>query len=140
MAGSRNVAEVSARWTGDLRFEGLASGGRPPVTVDGNSQAAISPVELLLVSAATCTMADVVIILQKQRVQLRALDVLVRGTRRATDPRRILALHFVWTIAGEGADETKARRAIDLSLEKYCSVMSSLAPDIAVTADVTIAK
>jgi uncharacterized OsmC-like protein len=36
-------------------------------------------------------------------------------------------------------DETKVRRAVDLSLEKYCSVMASLAPDIQVSYDVTIA-
>jgi len=44
-----------------------------------------------------------------------------------------------WTIAGAGADEIKVHRAIDLSLQKYCSVMASLAPDIAVGYDVTLA-
>ena len=128
---ARNAAEVAVRWREQLQFEG-GPPGRPAILVDGNSQAATSPVELLLVSAATCAMSDVVIILEKQRVKLRALDVAVRGTRRETEPRRVLALHFVWTIAGEGADEAKARRAIDLSIEKYCSVIASLAPDLAV--------
>ena len=41
--------------------------------------------------------------------------------------------------AGEGLDEPRARRAIDLSLEKYCSVMHSLAPDIAVTYALSLA-
>lgn len=134
-----NIAEVEVRWRSDLVFEGQAKGERPAVVVDGDSKVATSPVELLLMAAASCTMADVVIILQKQRVDLRTLDVHVRATRRETDPRRVLALHFDWRIAGEGAEETKARRAIDLSLEKYCSVMTSLAPDIAVTSDVTVA-
>ena len=134
---ARNVAEVAVRWKEQLQFEG-GPAGRPPVLVDGNSQVATSPVELLLVAAATCAMADVVIILEKQRVGLRALDVAVRGTRREMDPRRVLALQFVWTIAGEGADAAKARRAIDLSIEKYCSVIASLAPDIVVSYDVII--
>lgn len=136
-----NIAEVDVRWRpGDgIEFEGGPAGGRPPVVVDGDSKIATSPVELLLVSAASCTMADVVIILKKQRVALRTLDVHVRATRRETDPRRVLALHFDWRIAGKGAAETKARRAIDLSFEKYCSVMTSLAPDIAVTYDVAVA-
>lgn len=129
-----------ARWREGLVFEsGPPAGGRAPVMVDGNSRVAISPVELLLVAAVTCSMADVVIILEKQRVRLRTLDVAVTGTRRETDPRRLTALHFTWTVAGAGADETKTRRAIDLSLEKYCSVMTSLAPDIAVTHHVTVA-
>jgi putative redox protein len=92
----------------------------------------------LLVAAATCSASDVVLILEKQRVALRALEVALRGTRREEEPRRYTALHFVFTISGDGVDETKARRAIDLSLEKYCSVVASLAPDIHITYDVAL--
>lgn len=119
-------------------FEG-GPAGRSAITVDGDSEAAVSPVELLLVSAATCTAADVVLILKKMRVDLARVEVAVQGTRRDAEPRRYTAIHFHWTIGGAGADATKARRAIDLSLEKYCSVMASLAPDIAVSYDVTLA-
>jgi putative redox protein len=126
------------RWLDDLRFEGGAA-QRPAIVVDGDSKTATSPVQLLLLAAATCTATDVVIILKKQRVQLAALDVAVRGTRRETEPRRYTAIDFRFTIRGEGADEAKARRAIDLSLEKYCSVVASLAPDIRIGYDVTVA-
>jgi putative redox protein len=132
-----DVREITVRWLDELRFEGGAP-GRPPLLVDGNSAAATSPVELLLVAAATCTAADVVPILQKQRVALRALEIAVQGTRRDTEPRRYTALHFHFTITGAGADEAKARRAVDLSLEKYCSVVASLAPDIRISYDVTL--
>jgi putative redox protein len=125
-------------WTRDLQFEGSGV-GRPPILVDGDAQAATSPVELLLLAAATCSAADVVIILRKQRVALAALDVTVRGTRRETDPRRYTAMAFHFAVRGEGADETKVRRAIDLSLEKYCSVVASLAPDIQIDYDLTVA-
>ena len=135
MAG--NVAEITLRWREALEFEATAP-GRPPVGVDGNSAVATSPVELLLAAAASCTASDVVLILQKQRVLLRGLEVLVRGTRRAEQPRRFTALHFVFTVTGEGADEAQARRAIDLSLEKYCSVVASLAPDIRISYDVAL--
>ena len=129
--------EVAVRWKEQLQFEG-GPAGRPPVLVDGDSRAATSPVELLLVAAASCSAADVVLILQKQHVRLAALEVLVRGTRRETEPRRYTAIVFHFTIRGEGADETKARRAIDLSLEKYCSVVASLAPDVSISYDVTV--
>ena len=135
MAGK--APEITLRWREHLLFE-AGPAGRPPVVVDGDSVVAASPVELLLVAAASCSAADVVAILEKQRVVLRALEVTLRGTRREEQPRRYTALHFVFTIAGDGADETKARRAIDLSLEKYCSVVASLAPDIPVTYDVTL--
>jgi putative redox protein len=131
------TASVSIRWREALLFEG-GGAGRPPVTVDGDSRAATSPVEMLLVAGATCTAADVVDILKKMRVGLRSLEVDVRGTRREEHPRRFTAIHFLFRVAGSGADETKVRRAVDLSLEKYCSVMNSLAPDIQVDYDVAL--
>jgi putative redox protein len=129
--------EVVVRWRERLLFEGGAA-GRPAVLVDGDSAAAASPVELLLVAAATCSAADIVTILEKQRVALRALEIVVRGTRRAEQPRRYTAIHFAVTVAGQGADEVKARRAVDLSLEKYCSVVASLAPDIRISYDLAL--
>lgn len=131
-------ATVAVRWRDGLVFEG-GPAGRPAVVVDGKSREATSPVELLLVAAATCTAADIVLILEKMRVKLRALDIAVRGTRREQEPRRYTAIHFDFTLSGEGVDETKARRAIDLSIEKYCSVLASLAPDIPVDYAVRIA-
>ena len=132
-----NVAEIAVRWRDGLVFDAGPT-GRPPVVVDGDSAVAASPVELLFVAAATCSAADVVTILEKQRVALRGLEVSLRGTRREEHPRRLTALHFVFTIAGDGADESKARRAIDLSLEKYCSVAASLAGDIPISYDVAL--
>ena len=135
MAG--NAPEITVRWRERQLFD-AGPPGRPAVLVDADSRAAVSPVELLLVAAATCSAADVVSILEKQRAAPRALEVTLRGTRRDEHPRRYTALHFVFTVSGEGADETKARRAVSLSLEKYCSVVASLAPDIRVTYDVAL--
>ncbi|HUK20903.1 MAG TPA: OsmC family protein [Gemmatimonadales bacterium] len=129
--------DVTVRWRERMLFEGGAS-GKPAILVDGNGAEATSPVELLLLAAATCSAADVVSILEKQRVGLKALDIQVRGTRRDAQPRRYTSIHFSFAVSGEGADEAKARRAIDLSIEKYCSVLASFAPDIPVTYDLVI--
>jgi putative redox protein len=137
MPGAGTVREITMRWRDGLRFEGGAP-ERPAILVDGEGAVATSPVELLLLAAATCSASDVVIMLRKQRVALRALEVSVRGTRREQEPRRYTAIHFVVTVSGEGVDETKARRAVDLSLEKYCSVVASLAPDIRITYDLAL--
>jgi putative redox protein len=131
------TASVSVRWRDHLVFEGGGT-GRPSIVVDGDTQVATSPVELLLVAGATCTGADIVGILEKMRVDLRTLDMDVEGTRREEHPRRFTAIHFRFRVSGAGADETKLRRAVELSLEKYCSVMASLAPDIRVSYDVAV--
>lgn len=135
------VVEMGMRWVQQLQFEGgplPAAGGRPQILVDGDSKVATSPIELLLLSAATCSAADVVIILQKQRVELAALEIAIRGTRREEHPRRYTAIAFHFTVRGTGVDAEKVRRAIALSIEKYCSVVASLAPDIQISYDVTV--
>ena len=124
-------------WLGDQRFGGGVPGG-PIAFMDGNGAAAPSPVVTLLNAAATCAATDVVIILQKKKVELRAFTVDVEATRRDEAPRRLLALRFTWRLAGAGLDETKARHAVELSVEKYCSVISSLAPDIKVTNEIHV--
>jgi putative redox protein len=123
---------VTLTWQGQLRFTGGPPQG-PQTTVDGDNAAAPGPMLTLLLAAASCTGSDVVSILQKMRVQLREFQINVAGVRRDADPRRYLSIHFDYHVRGEGLDELKLRRAVDLSLEKYCSVIHSLAPDIAVT-------
>ena len=135
MAGE--TKHVAVRWLGDLRFEGGAPDG-PTIPVDGDSVQAPSPVQQLLIAIASCSGGDVVSILQKMRVKLESLSVRVEGLRREEYPRRFVAIHLVWEIVGAGVDDTKARKAIDLSLEKYCSVSQSLNPDIRITYDVKL--
>lgn len=93
----------------------------------------------LLLAAGACSGADVVTILARMRVALRELTVEVEGTRRVAEPRRYIAVHFRYRLSGEGLDRTKAERAVTLSLEKYCSVVHSLAPDLDVTHDIELA-
>ncbi len=133
-----NLRHASLSWSHDLVFDGGTPDG-PRITVDGDGATGVTPVVLLLVSMASCSAADVVSILQKMRVDLGHFSIAVTGTRREEHPRRFVAVHLLFRLAGTGLDESKARRAIDLSLEKYCSVVHSLAPDIKITYDLTLA-
>jgi putative redox protein len=119
-------------WQQDLRFVGTAPGA-PAVTIDGNGVMGPGPMLTLLLTAAACTGSDVVVILEKMREKLGQLSIDVAGVRRDEEPRRYISIHLDYRVTGEGLDSAKVRRAIDLSLEKYCSVIHSLAPDIAIT-------
>lgn len=123
---------VALDWSGDLRFNGGPPGG-PATLLDGDAVQAPGPVHMLLAAAAACSGADVVSILRKMQVDLREFRTEVTGQRRSEHPRRVTSLHFRFRLRGGGLDETKARRAIDLSIEKYCSVLGSLNPDIPIT-------
>jgi putative redox protein len=136
MAGEVKRATLS--WQQALRFAGVTP-GVPAVVIDGDNVAGPGPMLALLLAAGACTASDVVVVLEKMRVGLRELRIEISGTRKEQDPRRYVALHLDYHIRGEGLDEVKARRAIDLSLEKYCSVIHSLAPDLAITYTLSLA-
>lgn len=132
-----NLRHATVTWSHGLVFVGGVPGG-PAVTMDGDGGMGPSPVVTLLLSAASCSGSDVVLILEKMRATLSAFRIEVTGTRRTEDPRRLTALHLTYHVAGTDLDETKVRRAIDLSIDKYCSVIHSLAPDIALTYDLKL--
>jgi putative redox protein len=136
MAGE--TKKIILDWRQDLRFEGGEPGGAL-VTIDGNNTAAPGPMLTLLLAASACTGSDVVVILQKMRVPFESLTIEAAGVRREEEPRRYVSLHLEYRIGGAGIEPAKVRRAIDLSLEKYCSVIHSLAPDIAITYALSLA-
>lgn len=132
------IKHIALDWERGMRFRGGEPGG-PQVEIDSDNAEAPGPMLMLLLAAASCSGSDVVLILEKMRVGLRRLRIEVHGTRREEQPRRYTAIRFEFHLEGEGLDEIKARRAIDLSLEKYCSVVASLAPDIAISYGLTLA-
>jgi putative redox protein len=129
---------VTLAWERAMIFRGGVEGG-PEMVIDGDNAAAPGPMLTLLLAAGSCTGSDIVLIMEKMRIAIRELRIEVSGTRREEYPRRYTAIRFEFHLAGEGLDETRARRAIELSLEKYCSVVASLAPDIDVTYGLTLA-
>jgi putative redox protein len=128
---------LTLTWREGMIFEGGEPGG-PLAVVDADNATAPGPMLHLLLAAGSCTSADVLLILRKMRVPPTALRVELAGTRREEEPRRYTAIHFRYHVAGEGIDEARARRAIELSLEKYCSVVNSLAPDIRITYELAL--
>lgn len=135
-----NVRAVRLDWLGKgMRFRAVGTEpATPAVEIDGDGNSGPSPMITLLFAAAGCSGSDVVSILQKMRVQLARLSVEVRGQRREEQPRRYIAVHYRYLISGEGVDQAQAERAVSLSLEKYCSVVHSLAPDIKVSHEVVL--
>lgn len=123
-------------WKGDFRFDGTARGGSITV-IDGNSESGTAPVDLMLQSVGACAATDVVDILKKSRQEVLGMAVEVEATRREEHPRYVKRLDFRFRIKGP-VDQKKAERAVDLSLEKYCSVFHTFRMDIQLDVEVKI--
>ncbi len=87
-----------------------------------------TPVETLLSAIAACSAMDVVNILEKKRQRVTSYRVEVEGQRipPGTWPRPFTSITVKHVIQGENIDHDAVRRAIELTDEKYCSVIATL--------------
>lgn len=128
----------------DALFRGKADQGEA-ITIhspleDGQEKKGPSPMESLLLAAAACTSVDVIMILKKMKQPLKNLSVDVEGERVAIDDAKpFREIDFTYNIVGK-VDQKKAERSVALAIEKYCSVLESLHPDIGVTWNVVITQ
>jgi len=113
------------------------------VTMDGpesfgGSNAAIRPKELLLLSLAGCTGADVSAILQKKRVKLDGFEINVSAESTETHPKVYTKIHLEFMFYGTGIKEKDVERAIELSQTVYCGVTAMLEKSIEITSSFKI--
>lgn len=123
---------AALHWQGEgQQFRGGRIGG-PEIVLDGSGERGPSPVVALALGLAACMAADVLEIAQKMRLPIGSLEVRLEGDRAAEPPRRYTSLRLSYVTGGVApADEAKVWRAIELSRDRYCSVLHSLRPDIA---------
>jgi putative redox protein len=128
---SSNVRQVRLKWAGKgLVFRGGPDGG-PEITLDSDAEEGPSPTHTLLLALAGCMAVDVKVILDKSRVPVESIEVEAIGTRAESVPRRFVSIALVYDVRGpREQDKKRVQRALDLSREKYCSVLHSLDPDI----------
>ncbi len=129
---------VRVRWTHGRQFVGWDQGGHG-VVMDapadlGGEETGPRPVELLLYALGGCTGMDVVSVLEKKRLDVRRVDVVVTGRQRMDDfPHYYEAVDVHYAVTGVGIPDKAVARAIELSETKYCSVKGAFGPQVAVT-------
>jgi putative redox protein len=132
--------KTSLNWKkAGLQFESTDEKGNK-VLLDGHSETGSSPMTMLLHALAGCTAADVVSILEKMQQPLGGLAVSVDAERAPEGifPRPWAKLHITYEVQGN-VDPGKAQRAIELSMEKYCSVSGMLGHDAEITWELKMA-
>jgi putative redox protein len=121
-------------YAGDDLFIGTPPSGHAQVIdVKGDRKAAPTPIEMLLVSVAGCTAADVQSILEKKRQEVTAYRVEITGTRAEEHPRKFVTMHVHHIVEGRGVSEKAVADAVELSDTKYCSVAATVRPTTTIT-------
>lgn len=92
----------------------------------GGLEGGFSPMQLLLAGIGGCSAIDIIGILKKQKQDLKDLKVEVDGDRQKRETySEFTTIHLKFIFTGE-LEPQKVERAINLSLDKYCSVSKTL--------------
>lgn len=136
------MSTVKMKWIDGQLFVGIDSYGHPIVTGSWPAQdpewAALKPSDLLLLGVIGCSGYDVVSILKKQREELTGLEMSCTGEQMSDPPYAFTRIHIDYRLTGRNLDESKVRRAIQLSEEKYCSVAATVRGVAEITSSYTI--
>jgi putative redox protein len=121
-----------------ITFVGKSDDTNHWITVDGpdsfgGSNAAMRPKELLLLSLAGCTSADVMAILQKKRIKLDDYQINITAEQTETHPKVYTKIDLEYVFTGKNIKEKDVERAIDLSQNVYCGVTAMLQKSVEIT-------
>ncbi|MBK7653604.1 MAG: OsmC family protein [Flammeovirgaceae bacterium] len=100
---------------------------------DGGHDSGFRPMQVLLGAFGGCSAIDLISILRKQREPLNDLKITVTGEReQGVVPALYTEVHAHFKLFGD-INPDKAERAVQLSVEKYCSVAKTLEKTAVVT-------
>ena len=103
----------------------------------GGKERGLTPMELLAGALASCISIDILMILNKQNIEPDNYSVSVDAKKKNSVPSPFEKIHLVFTM-NKGIDLNKVQRAIQLSIDKYCSVKESLNPEIIITSEINV--
>jgi putative redox protein len=116
-------------WNGDMSFEVELQGHRFSVDASeefGGKNRGPRPKPLLLSGLGGCTGMDVVSLLKKMKMPFNSFSLEVEGETAEEHPRPYKNISIKYIFKGDKLDPDKIKKAVDLSLEKYCGVYAML--------------
>jgi putative redox protein len=111
-------------WKKGHEFEAEHEGNK--IQIDGSTENGHGPKALLLSALACCSGIDVVDILTKMRLEFSDFTIEVEADQTDEHPKVFKDIHIIYKMKTARENENKIRKAIDLSLDKYCGVSAML--------------
>ena len=134
--------KARVKWVEDRTFTGEAGTGHQIAFGNAHGPDGRKPgpsaMELMLIGTGGCSAFDVVHILEKGREAVEDCVVELDADRAETEPKVFTRIHMHFIVRGRGISRKKAERAVNLSVEKYCSASAMMAKTAVLTHDVEV--
>ncbi len=124
------TVEATMEWDGAMGFSCRSGSGheiKSDASIEhGGKDEGTRPMELLLFSLSSCTGMDVATFLRKRKRHLEDIRISAHGRRVAGHPHVFETITLEYILTGSDLTDDDIRWAVDLSLQKYCSVAGML--------------
>jgi len=122
--------EIKFTYRGGLQFSAKTGSGHE-VIMDGDpayggEDKGPRPMELVLVALGGCSGMDIASILKKKKMDVSAIDITVKGERAPDYPKKYTGVEIEFTVKGKDLTKEAVERAVQLSMDKYCSVKATI--------------
>lgn len=124
------MVEARVKYVDGLQFVGEASSGHA-IIMDGDIEVGgkdtgLRPMELLLIGIGGCSGMDIVSILKKKKEDVTGLEINIKGEKAENYPKKFTDIAIEFVVKGRNISEEAVKRAVNLSMERYCSVKATL--------------
>ena len=118
---------ITTKWLGEMAFESNNPSGQT-LQIDagpenGGSGAGLRPKALMLSALAGCSGIDVAMLIKKMKLEVNDFHIETIANLTEEHPKFYDAVTVEYHFHGANLNEDKLKRAVDLSVEKYCGVM-----------------
>ncbi|WP_452230478.1 MULTISPECIES: OsmC family protein [unclassified Lacinutrix] len=119
--------KITTIWNGNMLFESDNPSGHT-VLMDiskenGGNSSGLRPKAMMLSSLAGCSGLDVVSVLDKMKASVEGFYMTVEGELTDEHPKYYHTVTVEYHFTGKDLNESKIKKAVDLSVDKYCGVM-----------------
>jgi putative redox protein len=130
-----DIAQVNT----PFHFRATTAGG---LSVDmdsstGGDSRGVTPMQMVAMAVGGCSGIDLVDILTKGRHEVEGLKISIEAERADQPPRVFTSIKIHYAVVGD-LQEDAVRRAVRLSLDKYCSVSKMVDSTATITATFSI--
>lgn len=129
---------TTVRWVTGKQFVGKDSRNQSIVLSGDDPAQGVNPSQVLLIGLSACSAYDILSIMDKKRKPLSMLQVIASGEQDSDPPWAYQKINLKYLVSGDNLTEKAISQAVELSLEKYCSVAATLRGVADLTTEVEI--
>ncbi len=121
---------AKVKWVEGFQFVGESGSGHA-IVMDaspetGKVMTGMTPMEMLLVGVGGCSGMDVISVLKKKHQEVIDIAVNVSGEKAESYPQKYTSIQLEFIITGKNISDDAVKKAVELSMDKYCSVKATL--------------